>query len=127
MMFRRPLLCFGTMAMLVSAPALGAEETKSDKEIGTFSFQLENDLFSGTDRHYTNGIRLSWLSPDGDTVDSLELVRDTLETFALDATGRDSENNQIRFGLSLGQDMYTPEDRASRNLIIDDRPYAAWL
>jgi hypothetical protein len=29
-----------------------------------FTFYLENDYFGGTDRHYTNGVKLSWLSRD---------------------------------------------------------------
>jgi len=29
----------------------------------TFSFYFENDLFADTDKGYTNGIKLSWISP----------------------------------------------------------------
>jgi hypothetical protein len=29
-----------------------------------FTFYLENDFSGGTDRHYTNGVKLSWLSRD---------------------------------------------------------------
>lgn len=113
--------------LLVCATPTQAQDITPKKEVGTFTFQLENDLFSGTDRHYTNGIRLSWLSPNGDTIEPLAILRDTLETVALDATGSDGRDKEIRFGASIGQDMYTPEDRAPSSLIIDDRPYAAWL
>ncbi len=119
-----------SLVLLVSfscVSSVSAQEKPPRKEVGTFSFQLENDLFSGTDRHYTNGLRLSWLSPDGDTIEPLAVIRDTLETVALDATGSDGRNKEIRFGVSLGQDIYTPEDRAASTLITDDRPYAAWL
>ncbi len=31
---------------------------------GTFTFYFENDYFGGTDRHYSNGLKFSWLSSD---------------------------------------------------------------
>ncbi len=101
--------------------AAGARAEEPNKELGTLSLQFENDLFSGVDQHYTNGIRISWLSPEGDTVRSLQIVRDFLEQIAQD------DNTTTRFGLSLGQDIYTPEDRYTTNLITVDRPYAGWL
>ena len=104
-----------------AAPA--AEVAKAgDKELGTFTFQFENDLFSGTDRHYTNGLRLSWLSPEGgETIPLLQQARDLLAVIAQD------DNKSTRFGWALGQEIYTPEDRYTRTLITDDRPYAGWL
>ncbi len=33
---------------------------------GVLTLVVENDLFGGTDRHYTNGVRLEWVAgPDG--------------------------------------------------------------
>ena len=109
----------GLIPMMFSGATFASELDK--KELGTIALQFENDLFSGSDQHYTNGIRISWLSPEGDTVKPLQTVRDFLEQIAQD------ENAKTRFGLSLGQDMYTPEDRATTQLITDDRPYAGWL
>ncbi|MBT4889524.1 MAG: lipid A deacylase LpxR family protein, partial [Rhodospirillales bacterium] len=86
----------------------------------------ENDMFSGSDRHYTNGIRLSWLSPSGETFKPLAMARDVLESIALD-DDPGHENKSVRLGFAVGQDMYTPEDRYSRTLISNDRPYGAWL
>jgi len=31
---------------------------------GTFGVYLENDLFTGTDQHYTSGFKVSWSSRD---------------------------------------------------------------
>ncbi len=31
---------------------------------GTFTIYFENDYFGGTDRHYSNGLKFSWLSSD---------------------------------------------------------------
>jgi len=108
--------------MLVGGSISGAAQaTEPKKELGTLSLQFENDLFSGVDQHYTNGIRVSWLSPEGDSFEMLQAVRDFLEQIARD------ENTETRFGLSLGQDMYTPANRNRTELIADDRPYAGWL
>ncbi len=102
-----------------------AAETAADKarrQVGTFTFQLENDLFYGADRHYTNGIRLSWVSPPKDHgVDPIPWIQEFLKraSFAL--------NEDTRLGLALGQDMFTPEDRKRTDLIRNDRPYAGWL
>ncbi|MEK9752575.1 MAG: lipid A deacylase LpxR family protein, partial [Rhodospirillaceae bacterium] len=91
-------------------------------ELGTFTLQFENDLFAGTDRNYTNGVRLSWLSPEGGkTLPILQYGRDLLAKIARD------ENRKTRFGWALGQEIYTPGDRHATAVIPDDRPYAGWL
>jgi len=117
------LACVLSAAVFVLAPvpSFGAEEKHTPKELGTFGFKFENDLFSGQDQHYTNGLRLSWLSPEGDTIKPLQYVRDFLEALAQDT------NKTTRFGLAAGQEIYTPEDRFRTDLITDDRPYAGWL
>jgi len=105
------------------AGEVGNELAKAgDKELGTFTLQFENDLFAGTDRHYTNGMRLSWLSPEGgETIPLLQQARDLLALIAQD------DDQKTRFGWALGQEIYTPTDKGTRTLITDDRPYAGWL
>jgi hypothetical protein len=72
---------------------------------GAFSFHLENDIFALTDRYYTHGVKLSWITPD-----------------------RMSQNSDPIFhqaiSLSFGQNIYTPYDIEREDLIEDDRPYA---
>lgn len=93
-----------------------------DTELGTFTLQFENDLFAGADRHYTNGLRASWLSPEGgETLPILQRARDLLAMIAQD------DNKSTRFGLALGQEIYTPIDRNATAVVADDRPYAGWL
>jgi hypothetical protein len=43
------------LAASTSAPAFAAGK---DDAGGTFGLYFENDLFSGTDQHYTNGFKL---------------------------------------------------------------------
>jgi len=134
MMIRTSHLSIVTAAiigLLFAGPAVA--ESESGNDFGTWSFQLENDLFSGTDRHYTNGLRLSWLSPDNKTVEWLAVPRHALETVACEfdnefcKSGDKPAHKAIRFGAGLGQDIYTPEDRYRTDVVLDDRPYAAWL
>ncbi len=80
------------------------------------SLTWENDAPAGTDRHYTHGAQLSYFTAD----DS-----EPGWTDALPALGY--EKKVRRWGFALGQEIYTPDDLEIRELIQDDRPYAAWL
>jgi lipid A 3-O-deacylase len=51
-------------SILLSIVAFGVESAEGDEKLGTFSLYFENDLFADTDQGYTNGIKLSWISPD---------------------------------------------------------------
>lgn len=93
---------------------------------GTFSLYVENDLFAGTDRHYTNGTRLAWTTP------ALAKFSDNPFTGPLSQTLDDipyinRPGYQRNVSFVLGQVMFTPEDIHSSSLVVDDRPYAGWL
>lgn len=101
-------------------------QTGPKEKFQTLFFYLENDIFSGTDRYYTNALRLTWLSSD-----LTEYDEDTrLPRWGLPLLRKLPLINRPGFqrnvGLSLGQNMYTPEDISRRDLIRDDRPYAGW-
>jgi len=90
------------------------------------SIQFDNDLFGGgTDRHFTHGSRVTCLTePIGwitDTAGQLPWF-DTKQ--ALQKTDSDLH---ARASISLGQNIFTPEDITKRGLIKEDRPYAGWL
>lgn len=88
---------------------------------GTWTLNVENDRIANTDRHYTNGVRLGWIS-DAEDGSVFPVVRDTLQMLYPLADVRGG-----RLGLELGHNMYTPADTEARNLVTDDRPYAGWL
>ena len=124
-----PLAILAVMVFPVSgAHAAEVKKAPSDNdvgpsELGTLSIKFENDLFAGTDRHYTNGLRISWLSPEGGKAYApLQAIEDFLQTFA-----QKYHRDKTRFGWAIGQDIFTPEDRFRADLIEDDRPYAGWL
>jgi hypothetical protein len=111
-------------AALALAPAARAEEDTPrwpDSPGGSLSVISENDkwAFHGDDKHYTNGLRLGWIS---DPVDRAGLVRrfaDSLPIF--DPAG------EIRLGFAIGQSIFTPTDLETAQPIPTDRPYAGWL
>lgn len=125
---RNPVL----FAMLLgcSAPALA---DKPPEESWTFTLRFENDLFTHTDRFYTNGIKLSFVSPELHWFQDLPWFRNNsllsrwgdrvvqMLPFSGDAA------RQRNLALSVGQMMYTPADTARADLVVDDRPYAGWL
>ncbi|MGE3714169.1 MAG: lipid A deacylase LpxR family protein [Alphaproteobacteria bacterium] len=86
---------------------------------GTLSFSLENDIFSGEDDNYTNGVRISYLSAENNIPNWLEETANTLPFF--------SERGHKRWHVALGQSMFTPSDITQRQLQPNDRPYAGWL
>lgn len=91
---------------------------------GFFSIMDENDLYSdpmGThqDRHYTHGIKLTWVASDDD-FPRLTHTLGKIPTWGMDgATGN--------IGFAAGQSMFTPENILNPTPIPSDRPYAGWL
>jgi len=111
--FRWPL----TVVVLTCATLGSAVPAAS----GTWTVNVENDRIANTDRHYTNGVRLGWVS-EAEDGDNLPEVRDTLQMLYPLADVRGG-----RLGLEMGHNIYTPADTEARTLQTDDRPYAGWL
>jgi len=87
----------------------------------SLTVQWENDMFVGTDRHYTNGLRATASFTRANTPTTIE---DALQTFS-HLTGKSLQPQWFTAG--IGQDMYTPDNKTATALIPDDRPYAGWL
>ena len=87
-----------------------------------FTIYFENDYFGGEDQHYTNGVKLSWVT--GDLTDwGQEGWRQT----AIEAMPFvNKPDRQKNLGIALGQNIYTPEDTTLAVPDPDDRPYAGW-
>src|SRR5882672_2736541 len=93
-------------------------------DAGRFTVLEENDsLFLNSDKHYTQGLRLSDLSP------TLEPERGWNDVFGLVGgntpflqSGRDR-----RVALFIGQSIFTPKNLSLRPPDPRDRPYAGWL
>jgi hypothetical protein len=103
-----------------------AHPIEDDVEWGTLSIYFENDLFTGTDRYYTNGVKLGWTSAD------LEKFADTSSASILMPLIRrlpfiNSPYFQKNLAWSLGQNIYTPDNTEATEQLEGDRPYAGWL
>jgi len=96
----------------------------------TISFVFENDLFAGTDQHYTNGLRLEWLSEPLDDNQSDLSNRYTNLLYkgvnALPLLELDT-HKKYNAGMSVYQTMYTPRDINTTEPNYSDIPYAGHL
>ncbi len=110
----RPVLSLILLITLI-APNAGMAEDR-----GTLSLVIENDMFGrGTDRHYTHGTRLAWLSP-ADQIP--EMVDDWAARVPLFAS-----RGAKRVSYSIGQNIFTPSDITEKTPWANERPYAGWL
>ncbi|WP_298725412.1 lipid A deacylase LpxR family protein [uncultured Ferrovibrio sp.] len=107
--------------MIAFSPLVAAQEAKDPGQdtAGIWSFVLENDLFYDTDRRYTNGVRLTYLTPKGDEPPWLRDLALQLPMF--------NAQSDIRIEYALGQSMYTATNKLLRDPPANDRPYAGWL
>ncbi|MBD1401846.1 lipid A deacylase LpxR family protein [Pelovirga terrestris] len=116
------LLFFSTVSTSIAAPSL--EKRERSNHFDTFTVYWENDLFAGTDRDYTNGVKFSWSTPYGEG-EATSLPNWSLPFFEnLPFVGGADSLHAV--SLSLGQDIFTPEDTDSVAVVEDDRPYAGY-
>lgn len=80
---------------------------------------VENDVFAGSDKDYTSGVRLQNTLTAADTP---ELLRDVTRIMR---PLKDQDPTEV--GFVIGHHIYTPEDTDATALIPDDRPYTGWL
>jgi hypothetical protein len=114
----KALVSLSITLLWTSAVAQAAEDQAPDPA-WVVTAQFSNDIFGGSDAHFTHGTRFSALSPDGYVPDFIEEAAKAVPLFPADGN--------LRITYSLGQEIYTPERIEERDLIEDDRPYAGWL
>jgi lipid A 3-O-deacylase len=109
------------LVLLVALPGLvlAGQDLGTPDEAGILSIQVENDLWgNGTDRHYTHGTRISYLSSE-ETPAWLKRAAAFVPVF--------SRRGHLRTSYAVGQSIFTPEDITRKELVEDERPYAGWL
>src|SRR5688572_15626025 len=111
-----PAAFFCTHAAFAETPAKPVTRQADHGKI--FTIALENDLFGGEDRHYTNGVRAAFLSAENNIPDWLENTANTLPFFATEG--------YKRWHFALGQSMFTPANTSRPELQVTERPYAGW-
>lgn len=94
----------------------------------TVNLRIDNDLFGGQDQGYSNGVLVTLVSPNlVDYTDDpcLPRLARWINGYLnwLQPEGYEQQNMVATFG----QGIFTPTDFSRRDLIRDDRPYAAVL
>jgi hypothetical protein len=126
-------LAWAVAALLVGTASAAAQgvpidtHPEPDELRNVFSFQVENDFFNivgKSDRDYTNGLRIGWLSP---ALPDLPEGLAALTNFPTFFGEGPVTSVTRRVGISVGQNLYTPQDTETSQPIFNDRPYAAWL
>ena len=118
---RHRLLLGVFLVLLVAHPGrtMAQQDLGVPDEAGILSVQVENDLWgNGTDRHYTHGTRISYLSNE-ETPAWLKRAVAYVPVF--------NQGGHLRTSYAIGQSIFTPEDIARKDLVEDERPYAGWL
>ncbi len=88
---------------------------QSGKRHSALRISEDNDWFTGTDKYYTNGIRVDYVF-EPKRVNLLDRVLLTAPTY----------DSRVR-GIGLVQTMYTPGNINTAEVIPDDHPYAGTL
>jgi hypothetical protein len=116
---------FPALILLSSATAT-ARENEEKNSYKTFTLYWENDAFGGTDRDYSNGLKMTWSNSYG--IEEQEaILPDWGFKIVKNLPFASGPGASQAVSMSLGQDMYTPEDYSQPEPIIDDRPYAGYL
>lgn len=119
-------LRFALAALIVAAGSvLGAVDARAD-ERGRVTLLEENDsLFFNSDKHYTQGVRFSYLGP--------EVARDSFWNEPFDLVGGlgflfpDAAERSRRYAFAIGQSVFTPKETGRIPPDPRDRPYGGWL
>ena len=105
-----------TLASIAAAKADDPPE-KAKKPLDPSSFvtlQFDNDFFGGSDKHFTNGMRAAYLSPEGAVPAPMRRLGEILPLF--------KTTYNMRFSFSIGQNIYTPADTTLAVPSTKDRP-----
>jgi lipid A 3-O-deacylase len=113
------------LGLSISFSATAADKLPS--EAATITAIYENDLFGGHDNQYTNGMQVGLLSPDLAHYAEEKRLPRWLLPIVVRLPFINVPNSQHNIGVVVGQQTYTPKDTQTRDLIVDDRPYAGWL
>ncbi len=121
-----PVKSSATCLLLALLSHPSAHAAGKDDAGGTLGLYMENDLFTGTDEHYTSGFKLSWSSRDLEQFSDFRYANPLLPLFDI-LPYINEKNYQKNLVFALGQNIYTSVNTDAYALIEDDRPYAGWL
>ncbi|MNK08129.1 hypothetical protein D3C87_260570 [compost metagenome] len=120
MTLRKAFLLFLLLSSTTSAFADQGSKGES------FTAYVENDTRRiggpGSDEGYSSGLRFSYVYAEDRVPSWVPPLTDWSPSL-----GEQFRKSTTNFGISLAHQIFTPDDTSSTELIVDDRPYAAWL
>jgi len=128
---KKPIKILALLAFIAVWTVSSAGKEERDSYV---IFQLDNDLFTGSDNDYTNGARLAFMQPV--PAKSLNRVQQLLKEltgvkqnsfFSMLSSLAESEEIRYDYGIGLAQMMFTPPDPQALAAGPGQRPYAGWL
>ena len=116
----RATMCLAVILLTITTAAKAANNPATPPKNRYFTLTVENDLFgSGTDRHYTNGVRLGWFDAGEKPPGVAQNLQSLVPFFSI--------NETTSVAYSLGHNLYTPQAVESPTQDPQDRPWAAFL
>ena len=107
-----------------SISSVAAASSPDEENLHTFSLYLENDYFTGGDGEYSSGLKLTWSSGIKDQYPSHIWPHRWLYPLLKHVPFEKYPDRKKNITFSFGQNIYTPEDIESEEIVEDDRPYA---
>jgi hypothetical protein len=111
------------MPSVLLVPITSAQD---ERQGPIFAITEENDVFANpltgdhTDRHYTQGLKFTYLGGDDDLPGWAATVSEALPRWAIRTNAQNLDD-------VFSHNTYTPQNLLTNGLIKTDRPYAGWL
>jgi lipid A 3-O-deacylase len=116
--------CRGVSALGVVLSFIAIVAARADDHARIDLLEENDSLYFHTDKHYTQGLRLSYLAPSVKSGDGWDRPFDYLAAATPLFAPAESDRRYVLF---LGQSIFTPENLTKRPPDPRDRPYAGWL
>jgi lipid A 3-O-deacylase len=119
---------FTKLASLALVPfcAVGYVAQASAADNGAITITLENDILTGSDNNYTNGLGVSWVSRELESYDDDKFVSKWSGFWEfLPFVGDEGYTTYASW--TIAQEMHTPDDITIPNPPASDQPYAGVL
>jgi lipid A 3-O-deacylase len=111
---------------VLSICALGCIQANAAENEGALTLTLDNDVLTGSDNNYTNGLGVTWVSPDVSTYEDDRFVSKWSRFWSfLPFVGDEGYTTYAAW--TLAQEMHTPDDITNPNPPEEDQPYAGVL
>jgi len=110
--------------LILTLPCLSFAEETSGNNLNTFALYVENDYFAGQDGEYSSGLKLTWSSAIKDHFPKDIWPHRWLYPLVKHIPLEKFSDRKKNITCAFGQNIYTPEDIESEDIVEDERPYA---